>query len=203
MILYTDSQYASPYAMSAFVALTAKGVAFTTEPMDMSSGALASPAYAGLSLTSRVPTLVDGDFALAESSAIAEYLEEKIPWPRLYPEDVQSRARARQLQAWLRSDLMALRSERTTEVVFFRPTSTPLSTAGQADVRKLLHVAGTLLSHGQHNLFGDWSIADLDLAIMLNRLVRNGDPAPARLVEYANGQWQLPAVREWLDLTRP
>ncbi len=202
MLLYTDSQFASPYAMSAFVALTVKGVAFRTEPLDLPTDVLASPSYAGISLTSRVPTLVDGEFALSESSAIAEYLEQKIPLPRLYPEDIQSRARARQLQAWLRSDLMALRSERTTEVIFLRPNSTPLTAAGQADVRKLLRIAGTLLAHGQANLFGDWSIADLDLAIMLNRLVVNGDPVPTQLARYASRQWLLPAVREWLKLPR-
>ncbi len=98
---------------------------------------------------------------------------------------------------------MALRSERTTEVIFYRPNPTPLTAAGQADARKLVQVAATLLSHGRDNLFGDWSVADLDLALMLNRLVLNGDAVPAQLAEYAGRQWQRPAVRQWLELPRP
>ena len=60
---------------------------------------------------------------LAESSAIAEYLEEVLPAPahaRLLPADVKNRARARQVMAWLRSDLGALRDERATVTMFFR-----------------------------------------------------------------------------------
>ncbi len=65
-----------------------------------------------------LPTLVHGDFALVESSAIAEYLEEAFPGAVLYPENLRDRARARQFQAWLRSDLMPLREERPTSVMF-------------------------------------------------------------------------------------
>ena len=37
----------------------------------------------------------------AQSSAIAEYLDEKFPGQRLYPADLRARARARQVQAWV------------------------------------------------------------------------------------------------------
>ena len=56
--------------------------------------------------------------------------------------------------------------------------------------------------HGP-NLFGAWSIADVDLALMLNRLILNGDPMPARLRDYAAGQWQRASVRQWLAQQRP
>ncbi|XLM19736.1 glutathione S-transferase N-terminal domain-containing protein, partial [Chromobacterium piscinae] len=65
------------------------------------------PGYRAQSLASRVPMLVDGDFALSESSAIIEYLEDAYPdTVRVLPADPKARARARQLQAWLRSDLL-------------------------------------------------------------------------------------------------
>ena len=52
---------------------------------------------------------------------------------------------------------------------------------------------------------GDYrgEIADVDLAVMLNRLILNGDAMPAQLVAYAQRQWQRPSVREWVELRRP
>lgn len=126
MLLYVDSHYASPYAMSVFVALHEKQLPFNTTTLDLSSGAASTPAYAKLSLTHRVPTLVDDDFSLSESSAIAEYLDETYPGQALYPAGVKNRARARQVQAWLRSDFMPIRSERTTVVLFFMDPRQPL-----------------------------------------------------------------------------
>jgi len=41
-----------------------------------------------------------------------------------------------------------------------------------------------LLRHCGENLFDRRSIADIDLTLMLNRLL-NGDEVPARLVRYA------------------
>lgn len=203
MLLYVDSQFASPYAMSVFVALRHKGLSFDMQSVDISTRANTSPAYSATSLTSRVPALVNGAFSLSESSAIAEYLEELHPTPALFPATAQARARARQVQAWLRSDLQALRQDRTTEVVFHRPTTAPLSSAGKAAADKLFRVATTLLSHAGPNLFGPWCIADVDLALMLNRLVRNGDTVPSHLADYARRQWQVPAVQEWVNFARP
>jgi hypothetical protein len=68
--------------MSAFVALTEKRIPFEVRTLDLAIGANNDPEYARTSLTQRVPTLIDGDFALSESSAIAEYLNDAYPDPR-------------------------------------------------------------------------------------------------------------------------
>jgi glutathione S-transferase len=60
-----------------------------------------------------------------------------------------------------------------------------------------------LLNHGADNLFGHWSIADLDLALMLNRLILNGDEVQDRLVRYARAQWERPSVQQWVRRERP
>jgi glutathione S-transferase len=203
MLLYVDSQFVSPYAMSAFVALHEKCLPFEIKTLDLSAGATHEPAYAQTSLTQRIPTLVDGDFALSESSAIAEYLDEVYPGPTLYPTSPTARARARQVQSWLRSDLMPIRQERSTEVIFYRPVSQPLSAAAQAAALKLFAAANELLAHGGDYLFDRWTIADVDLALMLNRLVLNGDTVPPMLARYARLQWERPSVQLWVHRERP
>jgi glutathione S-transferase len=203
MKLYVDSLHTSPYALSVFVALIEKQLEFELIPIDLSSNAHHSSDYATTSLTERVPTLIDRDFSLSESSAITEYLDEAYPGKALYPKDIRDRARARQIQAWLRSDLMPIREERSTATIFIQPTTTPLSPAAQTTAQKLCAVASILLNHGGENLFGDWCIADVDLAVMLNRLVANGDPVPARLVTYVQHQWQHGAIAAWIAKERP
>jgi glutathione S-transferase len=88
-------------------------------------------------------------------------------------------------------------------VVFYRPVQAPLSDAGQAAARKLFSVAGAFIRAEDDHIAGQWSIADVDLALMLNRLVLNGDEVPAPLAAYARRQWQHPAVRQWLAQPRP
>jgi glutathione S-transferase len=203
--LYADSIFTSPYAMSVFVSLLEKDLPFEVKTLDLDAGEQQHAAFRQQSLTSRIPTLLVDDFALSESSAITEYLEERFPAPEyaaLYPSNLQERAKARQIQAWLRSDLLDLRIERSTMVVFFTPSDQPLSTKGQAAADKLIAAADMLIQDQQANLFGQWCIADTDLALMLNRLIKNGDPVPEKLVNYANGQWQRPAVQQWLKLGR-
>lgn len=204
MQLYVDSNYASPYAMSVFVALHEKKLPFEIAPLDLSSGAASAPAYAKMSLTHRVPTLVDGDFSLSESSAITEYLHDVYPGQALYPAEVKNCARARQVQAWLRSDFMPIRSERTTVVLFYGPSATPLSAEARSASQKLFAGATELLSHGGPHLCGkEWCIADVDLAVMLNRLALNGDSVPESLAAYASHQWQRPSVQLWVNQERP
>lgn len=203
MLLYVDAQFTSPYAMSVFVALKHKGMPFELRTVDLDAGANHTPAYARASLTQRVPLLVDGDFQLSESTAITEYLEDLYAGAPLYPADLKDKARARQVQAWLRSDLLALRTERSTQVIFYAPVPAPLSGAARAAADKLLLAAATLLAPGSDYLFGEWSLADVDLALMLNRLAANGDAVPERLAAYVRRQWAHPAVQAWAAFARP
>src|ERR1700733_14362997 len=161
MLLYADSKLTSPYAMSVFVALTEKKLPFEIRTLDLEAGANNDPDYARTSLTQRVPTLIDGDFALSESSAITEYLEHAYPDPAIYPTDPRQLARARQIQAWLRSDIMAVRTERPTPTLFYRPAPVPapLSAAATISAQKLYAAAGELLGHGGEHLFDRWGIA--------------------------------------------
>ena len=203
MRLYVDHMYTSPYALSVFVTLREKGLAFETITLDLDAAQQHAADFARLSLTQRVPTLVEGDFALSESSAITEYLEQAYPGTPVYPADPKLRARARQIQAWLRSDLLPIRQERSTMVVFYGQKMPPLSPVAEAAAAKLISAAQDLLVGNPAYLFGDWSIADVDLAVMLNRLILNGDSVPAELVEYAQRQWQRPSVQAWVNQHRP
>jgi glutathione S-transferase len=187
--------------MSVYVALREKGLPFTMQSVDLAQQQHLSDDYAAVSLTRRVPTLALNNILLSESSAITEYLEECFPAPdyeRLYPCDREKRARARELQAWLRSDFMPLRQQRPTEVLFAGKKYSPLTEEARQSAAKLIEGAQRLLSGGQQNLFGEWSIADTDLAIMLNRLALHGDALPENLAEYAWFQWQRASVQLWL-----
>ncbi|MFA9215789.1 MAG: glutathione transferase [Sphingomonadaceae bacterium] len=204
LTLYVDSLFTSPWAMSVFVALKEKQLLFSLQTVDLGTGQNQLPAYRAVSLTARVPALVHGDFLLTESSAITEYLEEVFPagqFAALYPQDVHERARARQLQGWIRSDLLPLRQQRDTETVFFGKACAPLDAAAQQAAQRLISVAEQLV-RGPY-LFEHWCVADLDLAIMLQRLILNGDPVPAALRDYAAAQWQRPSVQQWLAHHQP
>ncbi|MCU1760299.1 glutathione transferase [Pseudomonas sp. 14P_8.1_Bac3] len=201
--LYVGADFVSAFAMSAFVALKEKQLSFELVTLDLKARENYQERYQQVSLTCKIPTLVHEGFALSESSAIAEYLEDITPGhPNLYPRDLKQRARARQLQAWLRSDLLIIRKERPADLIYFGKKDTPLSDDAQAAVGRLLFVADRLLEESADHLFGDWSIADTDLAIMLNRLVANGDEVPARLAAYVRRQWDRDSVRAWMDIER-
>lgn len=200
MILYGDAHWDSPYFFTAFVALTEKKVPFETRVLDLDKGEHRADSFRG-AITSRIPALDHDGFWLAESMAIVDYLDDVFPSPRLLPEDVRDRARARQIMSWIRSDLMALREERPTTTMFFERAKTPLSKQGQAAANKLIDVANTLVgSHGQ--MFPEWSIADADLAFMLHRLILNGHELPMTVRAFAEREWSRPSVKAFVDHPR-
>jgi glutathione S-transferase len=203
MLLYVDANFASPYALVAFVSLIEKGLEFEIEPLDLVARANQGPDFVKTSITRRVPTLIHDGFALSESSAICEYLDETFPGTHLFPTNPRDRARARQVQAWVRSDLMPIRDERPTFVVFNGAKRPTLSEDAREAADKLFSAALTLLEGRTENLFGDWSIADVDLAMMLQRLIVHGDPVPQRLIDYATHQWRRPSVQQWIHNKRP
>ena len=206
---HVDGFWISPYAVAAFVALKEKGVPFTTREVNLHELAQHQPDFQTRSVTGRVPVLEHGDFRLSESSAIVEYLEDTFPapqYPAVLPAAPRDRARARQIMAWIRSDLMPIRDERATHTIFYKPATEPLSAAGRAAVAKLIAAASAFLDAvpaGRTTLFDTFTIADADLAMMLQRLIANNHEVPAKLVAFAKAQWQRPSVRAFLEHARP
>lgn len=205
--LYIDAFRTSPYALSAWVTLREKEIPFEVKTLDLSAGQQHAPEYIHGSLTGRVPAFEHEGFWLSESQAIVEYLEERFPAPkhrRALPVDMRDRARARQLMAWIRSDLMPIREERPTSSFFYANQSVqPLSPRAESAVKSLLRVADVLIPEDRTQLFGEWSIADTDFAVMLQRLRSNGHTLPAKVVRYVDAQWNRPLVKEWVEMKRP
>ncbi len=202
--LFGNSRLTSPYVLSVYVALKEKGLPFELTLLDLEKGEQHRPDFVAHSVTNRVPTLRHGQHWLSESLAILEYLEEEFPaprYPRLFPEDRLERARVRMVQGLLRSDFLPIREERSTETIFCGEPIQPLSSKAEAARQRLLRIAAVVLE-GRNGIASRFSIADVDLATMLQRLVANGDPVPEPLAQYASSVWQRPAVQEWLALTR-
>lgn len=203
--LYVDSNFISPYAMSVFVTLEEKGIPFEMKKIDLGAKENFHADYSALSRTCRVPTLSIGKFNLSESSAITEYLEEIFPPPQfvsVYPTDLKEKAIARQVQAWLRSDFLEIREERSTEVIFYsKQNLIPLSEVATRSLNKLIPAVEDLLPNGNQNMFSQWCIADTDLALMLNRLIKNGDEIPYKLRAYADHQWEKESIQKWVGLS--
>jgi glutathione S-transferase len=205
VVLYADPFWVSPYVFSSFVALREKNIDFEVITIDLTKGDHQREPFRSASLTARVPALDDHGFWLSESNAIAEYLEESYPPPahqRLFPAEPRQRARARQLMAFLRSDLGPLRDERSSEMVFYQMSGQPLSVAARRSVTKLIDVAEQLLGSSAETAFDEWSVADADLALALLRIAQDGDLLPPRLREYAARQWLRPSVRAYVDHPR-
>ncbi len=205
--LSVDTYWTSPYGFSAFVALKEKGLPFSVHPVALHLGEHRHPDALATSLTGRVPVLWHDGWALSESSAIDEYLEDTFAppgYPRLFPEDARERARARQLMGWVRSDLLPIRQERPTTTLFYENMEVqPLSTAAQGSAARLLAVADALIAPGRTTLFASFCIADADFALMLLRLLWNAHPAPKKVQAYVEAQWARPSVRAWVEHKRP
>ncbi|MFL5392597.1 MAG: glutathione transferase [Myxococcales bacterium] len=202
--LWVDSFWISPYAFSCFVTLKEKKLPFEVRTASLPDKEHLKAEYQQRSLTGRVPMLEHADFSLSESSAIVEYLDEAFPGtPRALPGTARDRARARQIMAWVRSDLMPIREERPTTTMFYERATKPLSPAAEEAARRLVAFAQAVVPEARATLFGSgWSAADTDLGFMLQRLNMNGYDLPARLRKFAEAQWQLPSVQEWVKRER-
>ncbi|MFN0318180.1 MAG: glutathione S-transferase family protein [Burkholderiales bacterium] len=111
----------SPYAWRVWLALEHKKIPYEMKTISFSSGELEQPEYLAINPRHKVPAIVDGGFALYESTAIVEYLEEKYSsGARLFPEDIKQRALVRRFVQ--EADLYLNPSMRLLiEQIFFTP----------------------------------------------------------------------------------
>lgn len=200
LTLYGDASWQSPWVFHVMVALDELKLKYKLDPLHFPIAQEIKSELRRHALLGKTPCLVNGEMWLTESSAISEYLAETFApphYPRIMPASVDERARARQIMSWLRTSLFGLREDRPTSSVFSRPVTTPLSDKAKRDAEELIGVAEQIIPQGQTHMFSEWCIADVDLALMLMRLVANSDRVPQRLIDYAIAQWGRHSVLKY------
>ncbi|XP_074146054.1 glutathione S-transferase theta-2B isoform X1 [Sminthopsis crassicaudata] len=79
----------------------ANGIPFEVKSVELLRGQHMTDDFAKVNSLKRVPALKDGDFTLAECSAILHYLSQKYNTPaHWYPSDLQARARVEEYLSW-------------------------------------------------------------------------------------------------------
>lgn len=89
----------SPFAWKVWLALEHKGIPYEAKRLHFDKGDTKSPEFLKINPRAQVPAIVDDGFALAQSNAICEYLEERFPQKPLLPGDAKARATIRRLIA--------------------------------------------------------------------------------------------------------
>lgn len=86
----------SPFAQKVKIALYEKGIPFAAVTPDIFGGG--TPEFVRSSPRHEVPSLIDGETTVFDSTIILEYLEDKWPQPSLLPATPAERARVRMLE---------------------------------------------------------------------------------------------------------
>jgi len=152
----------------------------------------------------KVPVLLDGSLAVWDSLAVAEYLAERHPDRRLWPQDSAVRAVARSISAEMHSGFSALRSNmsmncrgsfpgvgRTVEVAADVERIQRMWT----DCRERFGAAGPFL-------FGEFTIADAMYAPVVLRFKTYAVQLAPVARQYADTVLGLPALQAWVEAAK-
>ncbi len=188
----------SSWSLRPWIALRATGIAFTEQKLGFFTEEF-SRRVSAVSPAGLVPVLLDGDFAVWDSLAICEYLAERHPEARLWPQDPKARARARSLAAQMHSGFGAMRQALPMNVEARLP-GIDLPEAAQQDISRLQaiwHDTRAEFGQGGPFLFGAFSIADAFFAPVVSRFNTYGIAAAGSVRDYMDAVLALPAMQEW------
>jgi glutathione S-transferase len=149
----------------------------------------------------KVPLLIDGDLEVWDTMAILEYLAEKFPHTRAWPDDVEARAVARSVSAEMHSSFTHLRNDIPMNCRRFFPDY-PVSESATRDIDRIQEIWGYCRSRFGKNgpwLFGAFSIADAMFApvVMRFRSVQvHLDTVSQAYCETVN---RCPKVVQWIN----
>lgn len=149
----------STWSLRPWLALKRTGAPFTETLVQLREIETSTAEILKHSPSGLVPVLKVDGMVIWDSLAICEYLAERFPEARLWPQDVAARALARSVTAEMHSGFGDLRRECPMDLGLV--TTKDLPDGVQANVRRIVQVwAECLARSGGPFLFGDWSIAD-------------------------------------------
>ena len=204
--LFIGNKNYSSWSMRPWVLLKQAGIPFEEVLVrfdSFSEGSRFKTQIGQVSPTGKVPALVDGELAIWDTLAIAEYLAEKFPEKHLWPTEAKARAIARSVCAEMHSGFTALRSNCGMNIEASLPEIGALiwrdTPAVQADVNRLVEMWSSLLdTHKGPMLFGEFSIADAYYAPVCSRITTYTLPVPAHIKAYVERVMALPGVQAWV-----
>ena len=118
-------------AIKVRLALLEKGIVFDSHNIDLRAGEQFDPGYLKLNPNAVVPTLVDSDDVIIESSVILQYLEDTQPDPSLLPDGALERA---QMRVWMKRVDYAIHPSigSLTHATAYRPAFLALNEDGRS-----------------------------------------------------------------------
>jgi glutathione S-transferase len=195
--LYVGSKRYSSWSLRPYLALVHAGELFDTTTILLDTPTTKSE-IAAVNPAGRVPVLhVDG-MIIWDSLAICEFVAERNPAAKLWPEDVALRAKARSISCEMHSSFAALRRDMWFDILESKPGvgHTPEALADARRVEQIWHDA--LDQSGGPFLFGSFTIADAMFAPVASRLRTYGVDVDARCRSYIDAIFALPGVQQWM-----
>ena len=189
----------SSWSMRPWLALRANNIAFEEIFIPLYTGAADKQRILDVTRSGKVPALVDGDITVWDSLAIIEYLAERSPQARLWPEDRAARAHARSISAEMHSGFMALRNE--CPMNLHRPIKpVALSDDARANIARVQQIWGECRQrYGKSGpfLFGAFGGADAMFAPVVFRFHTYAIEVTPDVADYMKTMMAHPAVQEW------
>ena len=189
----------SSWSMRPWLALRANDIAFDEVFIPLYTGEADKRRILDFTHSGKVPALIDGDVTVWDSLSIIEYVAERFPEARLWPEDRASRAHARSISAEMHSGFMALRNE--CGMNLHRPIrAIALSADARANVARIQEIwteCGERYGKLGPFLFGKFGAADAMFAPVVHRLRTYAIAVEPEAQAYMETMTALPAFQEW------
>ena len=188
----------SSWSMRPWLALRANAIAFDEVFIPLYTDNKADKdRILGFTLSGKVPALIDGDVTIWDSLAILEYLAEKFPEKKLWPQDSASRAHARSISAEMHSGFAALRNECGMNL-HRAVRAIALSDDARANVARVQEIWSEChRRYGGPFLFGPFSAADAMYAPVVHRFRTYAIEVLPGARQYVQAMTLLPAFQQW------
>jgi len=189
----------SSWSMRPWLALRANDIAFDEVFIPLYTGDADKRRILDFTPSGKVPALIDGDITIWDSLAIIEYVAERFPQSRIWPEDRARRAHARSISAEMHSGFAALRNE--CGMNLHRPVrAVALSADARADVARVEQIwIECRERYGKFGpfLFGAFGGADAMFAPVVHRFRSFAIEVAPEAQAYMDTMMALPAFQQW------
>jgi glutathione S-transferase len=189
----------SSWSMRPWLALRANNIAFDEIFIPLYTGEADKKRILSFTHSGKVPALIDGDITIWDSLAIIEYVAEKFPETRLWPEDRAGRAHARSISAEMHSGFAALRNE--CGMNLHRPVGAiVLSDEARANIARIEQIwleCRTRYGKSGPFLFGAFGGADAMFAPVVHRFRTYAIEVAPDAKAYMATMMSQPAFQEW------